>query len=65
MSRLWSAAAVAAGLVWAGVAVLLAVEVQTALEGSETEHSSLVVATWLLPVAAGLTALAAWLRGRR
>ena len=41
MSRLWPAAAVAAGLVWAGVA------------------------TWLLPVAAGLTALAAWLRGRR
>lgn len=47
------------------VAALLAVEVRTALEGSETEHSPLVVATWLLPVAAGLTALAAWLRGRR
>jgi hypothetical protein len=54
---------VAAVLLWVVVAYLLALEAQTAIEGSDTEHSPWHVARVALPLA--LLATAGWYAARR
>ena len=62
---LWRVAAVPTVLCWLVIAFLASIEVQTFVEGSETEHSPLAVLLWLLPFALVLTLLTVLLRIKR
>jgi surface polysaccharide O-acyltransferase-like enzyme len=62
---LWKVAAVPTTLCWLVIAFLALIEVQTLLNGEETEHSPLAVLLWFLPPALVLTLLTVLLRRRR
>lgn len=62
---LWRVAAVPTVLCWLVIAFLASIEVQSLLNGEDTEHTALAVLLWLLPPALVLTLLTVLLRRRR
>ena len=62
---LWRVAAVPTVLCWLVIAFLASLEVQSFLNGEETEHSPLAVLLGFLPPALVLTLLTLLLRRRR